>query len=1193
MLIREDASNKLERDNTGLTPPLCVNKDQASMTSCQLLRRSLIHFWRTNLAVVLGVVVATAVIGGALIVGDSVRSSLRQITLNRLGKIDAALTGHRFVREELTGEIEKHATKTTVAPALVFTGGLERKGDAKSQASGEGRRRAGQVTVYGVDARAWGLINHQDAALPTGSEVILGSRTAAALSARVGEAVTLWLELPSSVPRDTLLGQRDNETAEVPLTVAGIAPEASGLSRLSLQANQQLPFTAFVNLSMLQDRLDLSAIKPSRRDPEGRPARINTLLASTEDYSPMDVDLLNKSLRREWTPTDLGLRVAVNSNADVVIVDSTQMILEEPLAKAVFDLAKSQDIRTKPVHVYLANWLRNAANESAYSMYSVVAGLDLLQQSGSDFGEWEFLGPRPVLLKPRDVILNEWVAEDLKVQVGETIRLGYHVVGSHGELPEESAEFLIAGIVKLTGPAADVTLTPHVKGITDATTFGNWQQPFPMKLDLVTKRDDAYWSKHRATPKAFVSLATAQDLWKSRYGNLTSIRLAPPAGQSANELRDRFVPQLMQTLDPVPLGAAFQPVKAQGLAAAAGSTDFTGLFVGFSFFLILAAAILIGLLFRLGIEQRVRHWGVLGAVGFSPRQIQRLMMLEGGVLALVGGLLGIPAAIGYARWMIHGLTTWWIGAIGTTELFLSVNVSSLLMGLAVSLTASGLAILWGERQLRTVSTRAQLTGVVEQAVSVEEERRRGQRAGIKAAIALGTAGVLVFASMAGLIPASEAFTGLGWPVVVFFVSGLSLLAASLWFLSARLHTDQSKAVRGHGAGALARLGLRNAARQRTRSVLTAGLIASAAFVIAAVAAGQINPTRQHPDKHSGNGGFTLVAESSRPILYDLNTPAGRKQLGILDKDGSPEASLWSQLKIVQFRVNPGEDASCLNLFQTRVPTILGTPQEMIDRGGFTFANAGRGNPWKLLNSPPDERTVPVLGDMNTLQFSLKKGIAAKIPVPNAEQPQFDLQVAGMFNGAVFQGVLLMSDEQFQRRYPERKGYQYFLVEVPESQSAAAIDLLESQLAPYGFDAEPVAERLARFLLVQNTYLSTFQTLGGLGLLLGTLGLATVMLRNVWERQAEIALLRAVGFPSSSIGQLVLWENAYLLTWGLIAGVVSAFVAMTPHLRSTGADVPWGSVLGLFAAVILFGMSAATLAIRFAVRVPIVATLRGE
>ncbi len=1149
------------------------------MTTLQLIRRSLTHFWRTNVAVMLGVAVAMAVIGGALIVGDSVRASLRQMTLDRLGRIDDALTGFRFVRQELAEEIAEASPKPIVAPALVFVGGLEH------QRADGGRRRVGQVNVYGVDERAWELIDHGDHKLPTGDEILLGSQTAEALGGDVRGNVTLWLELPASVPRDTLLGQRDNETAELTLTVAGAAPRRSGLSRLSLQPNQQLPFTAFVNLSTLRDRLDLSAIKPNRRDQTGRPARINTMLAASES-----ANTLNAALKAHWTLADLGLRVVINKELNVLAIDSEQMVLEDPIARAITETANQSGVATLPVQVYLANWLRNAKDESAYSMYSVVAGVDLLAADEQRFGRWEFVGARPQTLGERDIVVNEWLAEDLKVSIGDTIRVGYHQIGSHGELPEEEATFTVAGIVKLAGPAVDATLTPEVKGITDVESFNDWDQPFPMKLHDVTKRDDAYWDDYRANPKAFVSLAAAQDLWHSRYGKLTSIRLSPPEGQTAEELRAAFIPRLMQNLNPALLGLAFQPVKAQGLAAAAGATDFTGLFVGFSFFLILAATILIGLLLRLGIEQRVRHWGLLGAVGFSPRSVHRLMLAEGGLLAALGAFLGIPLAIGYAQLMIVGLTTFWYGAVRTTDLFLSVQPQSLVIGLLVALIAAGLAIVWGIRQLRAVSTREQLSGIVEPAISVEAQRRRGHQAARNTVLAAGLALAMIAASLAGLVPSSEAFSGLGWPVVVFFAAGMLLLAASLWALSAWLQADTATAVRGHGPLAHARLGLRNASRQRTRSVLTAGLIASASFVIAAVAAGQINPIRQHPEKYSGNGGFTLVAESSRPILYDLNTAAGRKQLGILDEPDSAETALWSQLKIVQFRVNPGEEASCLNLFQTRVPTILGTPPEMIERGGFSFADTPGKNPWMLLTDHPSQDPVPVLGDMNTLMFSLKKGIGAEISIPN---PPHQLKVAGMFNGAVFQGVLLMSDEQFQRLYPQRAGYQYFLVEVPEGQANAAIDLLESKLAPYGFDAEPVAERLARFLAVQNTYLSTFQTLGGLGLLLGTLGLATVMLRNVWERQAEIALLRAVGFSGSGIGQLVLWENAFLLTWGLVAGVVSALVAMLPHLRTTGADVPWSSVALLFLAVFAFGMLAAGWALRFAVRVPIVSTLRGE
>ena len=133
----------------------------------------------------------------------------------------------------------------------------------------------------------------------------------------------------------------------------------------------------------------------------------------------------------------------------------------------------------------------------------------------------------------------------------------------------------------------------------------------------------------------------------------------------------------------------------------------------------------------------------------------------------------------------------------------------------------------------------------------------------------------------------------------------------------------------------------------------------------------------------------------------------------------------------------------------------------------------------------------------------------------------------MLDGSLFQGVLLMSEDNFKKAYPTVEGYRYFLVESPGSVAQAdhLSDVLETQLTPFGFDAERVSDRLANFLAVQNTYLSTFQTLGGLGLLLGTLGLATVMVRNVLERRPELALLNALGLRPSGLAWLVLVETA--------------------------------------------------------------------
>ena len=338
-------------------------------------------------------------------------------------------------------------------------------------------------------------------------------------------------------------------------------------------------------------------------------------------------------------------------------------------------------------------------------------------------------------------------------------------------------------------------------------------------------------------------------------------------------------------------------------------------------------------------------------------------------------------------------------------------------------------------------------------------------------------------------------------------------------LSAWLAGDRRSAVRGRGITGSSRLGFRNAARHRSRSVLSTGLIASATFVIVAVAAGQRNPAVESPDFNSGNGGFSLVAEATAPLLDSLQTTEGRLKL-----------------------------------------------DDLLERGGFRFVDQRKADYWKLLTTPRDDGRVPVLGDMNTLMFSLHKAPGAAIPVPDSET---ELIVAGMLDGSVLQGVLLMSDSNFRKLFPKQTGFRYFLIGANDARIQSAghfsddeinrlATLLEGSLTPYGFDAERVADRIAAFLIVQNTYLSTFQSLGGLGLLLGTLGLSTVMLRNVIERRSELALLRAVGFQSRSLSVMILAENAMLLVWGLLAGTVSALLAMLPHLLSTGADTPWAN-----------------------------------
>jgi ABC-type antimicrobial peptide transport system permease subunit len=205
----------------------------------------------------------------------------------------------------------------------------------------------------------------------------------------------------------------------------------------------------------------------------------------------------------------------------------------------------------------------------------------------------------------------------------------------------------------------------------------------------------------------------------------------------------------------------------------------------------------------------------------------------------------------------------------------------------------------------------------------------------------------------------------------------------------------------------------------------------------------------------------------------------------------------------------------------------------------------------------------------------------------------ELKVVAALDRSLFQGELIISESNFLRVFPSQAGYSYFLVEAPPDCVDAVRAALERGLRDFGLDATTTAGRLAEFHAVENTYLATFQTLGGLGLVLGSLGLGIVLLRGVLERRSELALLRAVGYGHAALVWLVLAENAFLLVIGLGAGAGSALVAVAPHLWSAAAGVEWLPVTGTLLAVFGVGLLAGLVSLLTTVRTALLPALRAE
>ena len=103
----------------------------------------------------------------------------------------------------------------------------------------------------------------------------------------------------------------------------------------------------------------------------------------------------------------------------------------------------------------------------------------------------------------------------------------------------------------------------------------------------------------------------------------------------------------------------------------------------------------------------------------------------------------------------------------------------------------------------------------------------------------------------------------------------------------------------------------------------------------------------------------------------------------------------------------------------------------------------------------------------------------------------------------------------------------------------------------------------------------------------------MLLRNVFERRGELALLRALGYSSRALGWLVLSETAWLLFVGVALGAGAALLAVLPNLGASGTDISWSGLLGTLVLVLAAGLASSTLALVSALRTPLLPALRAE
>lgn len=1050
------------------------------MNIFRLIRRNLIHYTWSWLLTMTGTTIGTAVLTGALITGDSVRESLREMVRMRLGETRFALTSpDRYFRSDLAEEFSNRY-HIPVAPVLTLNGILTNPEPGTS---------LNQVQIHGIDSRFPALWTARDTSfrIPGEGEAVISANIADRLQLRIGDNIVVRIPESGFVSANAPFSRDRTDMKAFRLIVRGIAGDHVG-GRFNLRNHQETPFNIFLSLPFLgrQSSLNGSA---------------NVLLIAEND-DKLTEDTLNSRLRKIWKPKDAGLAWQ-ETGQPFRLLASERIFIDDTIGQAIRRIMPS----SKAVLTYFVNAITSVNGETPYSFISATAN-----------------GTMPVDPLPGHMVITDWMAEDLKVSMGDSLRVRFWVTGSNRTLREEERSFRVQEIVNIETARQYASLMPAFPGMKESGSCRDWEAGAPVDLSKIRDKDEEYWRNFRGTPKGWISLEDSEKMWSNPFGIYTGFlfRSAPDS---------LLFRALLQEIDPRSIGFQFRPVFDSGLAAATRSTDFGELFLGLGGLIVIAGLLLSGMIFTLFLTARIQEVRLFNAMGFPRRLIRRLFLAETLLVSGAGTMMGIALSAGYSQLVVSALNTLWKGAVHTDSLQVFVRSGALITGFVAGLFLNLLLFFIILHRNKLIALPGWSGFLPEGGFSINKTRRRLSRMTALTLVASATIWI-------GL----EILSGRFYPSIAFMSAGVLFLLAGLAVCYGFL-TAGTNLWNVNNSGIIAHA-MKNLRLHRRRNLTTITLLALGSFTVLVTGLNRKPSLSDTPDRTSGTGGFRWWLETTVAIRPDLSTPEGRKKAGI-------ETLL--PFEGIQFFPLPGlsgDDASCLNLNQVSAPGLLGVPATLFDqRQAFSWMNIADGidreHPWRSLEQDPRNGVINGIADQTVITWGIRAQIGDTL-VYTAENGQpLRIRLAGGLANSIFQGHLLISDRILRKYYPSSASVRIVLIDDPKPNQDTLARLLEREWRDLGAVVTENRRRLQTFGSVENTYLDIFILLGAFGMLLGITGAGVLILRNLRDRQAELRLYHALGFPRQYIRIMLLTEYSILIFSAIMTGLLAALAATLP------------------------------------------------
>jgi putative ABC transport system permease protein len=252
----------------------------------------------------------------------------------------------------------------------------------------------------------------------------------------------------------------------------------------------------------------------------------------------------------------------------------------------------------------------------------------------------------------------------------------------------------------------------------------------------------------------------------------------------------------------------------------------------------------------------------------------------------------------------------------------------------------------------------------------------------------------------------------------------------------------------------------------------------------------------------------------------------------------------------------------------------------------------------------EDRTGCIVGDGLAKIYGFKVGdrITLQVGIPVYGQRDFDFTVRAVYrtSGAAVDNQSMFFHWKYADERSLLKGQVgWYVAQISNpAQATQVAQAIDQKFANSSYETKTDTERE-----FQSSFVSMF---GNLSLLLGSISLAVVistlfvagntMAMSVRERTTEIAVMRTLGFPSSTIFLLVAGEGLLMSLIGGILGVALARAIVNPNFLNAGGFIPaigvnnMNVLVGL-ALSVLIGVLAGLIPATMASRLKIVDALR--